>query len=49
MPGRDRNKNTWLVFSPSKEDGAGLLTEILDTFKVGFLQFNRVKKYGQLA
>ena len=38
VPGRDRDRNTWLVFTPRKEDSAGLLTEILETFKVRFIQ-----------
>ena len=34
VPGKDRDRNTWLVFAPDREDGAGVLTEILETFKV---------------
>ena len=33
-PGKDRVRNTWLVIAPKATDGAGVLADILDIFKV---------------
>lgn len=31
--GKDSAKNTWLIFTPDREDGSGVLADVLDTFK----------------
>lgn len=37
--GKDSAKNTWLIFTPDREDGSGVLADVLDTFKVRIARF----------
>jgi hypothetical protein len=33
----NNSKTTWIIFEPEKNDQAGLLAGVLETFKVGYV------------